>query len=176
MRIIALGDTHIPDRAEEIPIEVLEFIREFTPNVLLFTGDATEYGTLFLMEKLVPTYAVKGNMDNVDSPKQQSLEFDGKKLLLIHGHQFGRGNYDSIIRYAHGHDIVVCGHTHRQEHFERRGVLFVNPGSVTGASGKVATGEKTLTTIIIKGQVEVEEYVVKEDGIQSKGSKGEDST
>lgn len=174
MRLIALGDTHIPDRAEEIPEEVIQFIRDFSPNALLFTGDATEYATLFLLEKLAPTYAVRGNMDKVDTPEQQSLEFEGKKVLLIHGDQFGRGNYDALVRYARRYDILVCGHTHRQELFRRGKLLVINPGSVTGAWGKVATGEKTFTTIIIKGQVEVEEYVVEEDGIQRKGSEGKD--
>ena len=174
MRLLVMGDTHIPGRAKEIPPAFFDFVKEFCPQAILFTGDATEYATLFLLEKLAPVYAVKGNMDSVDTPQQQSLKFEGKKILLIHGDQFGRGNYDAMVKYAHGHGILVCGHTHRQELFSRAGITVVNPGSVTGAWGAVATGEKTFTTIIIKGQVEIEEYVVEEDGIQRKGSEGRD--
>ncbi|MBR9689951.1 MAG: metallophosphoesterase family protein [Candidatus Altiarchaeota archaeon] len=172
MMLIALGDTHIPNRTDAIDPQILEFIDEKMPEAILFTGDATEYSTLFLLEKLAPVYAVRGNMDKVDTPKMQSLEFGGKKVLLLHGNQFGRGNYDDLITYARGHEILVCGHTHKQEHFTKDGVLVVNPGSATGAPGAVSTGNKTFTTIIINDEVEVVEYVVKKDGIQSKGSKG----
>lgn len=171
MLIVAIGDTHIPERAKEIPAPVLEFLKKEKPDAILFTGDATEYGTLFLLERFGPVYAVRGNMDDVSSPLEQRLEFRGKKVLLVHGHKFGRGNYNALVEYGKGFDIVVCGHTHRQETLERDGILIVNPGSVTGAYSAVATEEKTFTTIVINAGVEVAEYVVKADGIQSKGTK-----
>lgn len=173
--LLAMGDTHIPDRAEEIPRELLEFIAREKPDAILFTGDATEYSVLFLLEELAPVHAVRGNMDNVDAPREKTLEFRGKQLLLTHGKRFGRGNYNAMVEYArsNGYDIVVCGHTHAQKTLRRGGVLVVNPGSATGASGRIASGEKTFTTIVINGGVEVAEHVVRDDGIQRKGAEGE---
>lgn len=174
--LLALGDTHIPDRAEVLNKHILEFIREEVPNAILFAGDATDFSTLFFLRTLGEVHAVKGNMDETDSPPMVSLEFDGKKVLLMHGHQFGRGNYDALTEYAksRSHDILVCGHTHKQEHFRKNGVLVVNPGSATGAPTGPVKGLPSFTTIVIKGDVKVTEYVVKENGIQSKGSKSED--
>lgn len=172
--LVAIGDTHIPERATEIPLPVLEFLRKEKPDAILFTGDATEHETLLLLEKLGPVYAVRGNTDWVDAPKEQRLEFRGKRILLVHGHSFGRGNYNALVEYARGFDILVCGHTHAQRTFKKGPLTVVNPGSVTGAWGAIATGEKTFTTIVINGGVEVREYVVKGNGIQSKGSEGED--
>jgi len=174
MLLVALGDTHIPGRAVEIPLPILEFLRDKRPDAILFTGDATEQDTLLLLERMAPLYTVRGNMDNVEAPREQRLEFKGKRLLLIHGHQFGRGNYTALVEYARGFDLLVCGHTHRQETFRREGMLVVNPGSATGAWGRIATGEKSFTTIVINGGVEVTEYVVKGDGIQSKRPEGKD--
>jgi len=174
MLLVAIGDTHIPERAAEIPAPVLEFLRRKRPDAILFTGDATEYGTLFLLEKLGPVYAVRGNVDDVDSPLEQRLEFRGKRVLLVHGHKFGRNNYNALVEYARGFDVLVCGHTHAQKTFRRGGVLVVNPGSVTGAWGAIATGEKTFTTIVINGGVEVTEYVVRGNAVQSKRTEVED--
>ncbi|MBR9680298.1 MAG: metallophosphoesterase family protein [Candidatus Altiarchaeota archaeon] len=174
MLIVALGDTHIPDREKVLNKHILNFIREEVPNAILFTGDATDFSTLFFLRTLGEVYAVKGNMDETDAPPMHSLKFGNKKIMLIHGHQFGRGNYDSLTKYAHGHDILVCGHTHKQEHFVKDNILVVNPGSATGAPSGPVKGLASFTTIVIKGDVKVTEYVVKENGIQSKGSKSKD--
>ncbi len=165
-----MGDTHIPNRAKTISQHVLNFIDDFSPHAILFTGDACEPGVLMFLEKLAPLHAVRGNMDHMDLPKMLSLDF-GQKILLIHGHQFGRGNYEELTRYASGHNILICGHTHKQEHFEKNGLLVINPGSITGAETKGLKPPATFTTIIIKAGVEIQEYEVKEDGIQKQGSK-----
>lgn len=176
MLLLALGDTHIPDRADSLSPHIVKFIRDEAPNAILFTGDATDFSTLFMLRKLGEVYMVRGNMDEVDLPKMQNLEFGGKRVLLVHGNQFGRGNYDALIEFAkaRNHDILVCGHTHKQEHFIRDGILIVNPGSATGAPTGGIKRIPSFTTIVIKGDVKVTEYVVKENGIQSKGSKSKD--
>ena len=164
-----MGDTHIPSRAETISPHIVNFIDEFAPHSILFTGDATEPGVLMFLERLAPLHAVRGNMDKFNLPSMKSLNFK-QKILLIHGHQFGRGNYEELIKYANGYNILVCGHTHHQEHFEKNGLLVINPGTATGVETKGIRPPATFTTIIIKAGVEIQEYVVKEDGIQKQGS------
>jgi len=170
MRLLVMGDTHIPNRAKTISPHIIDFIDDFSPHAILFTGDACEPGVLMFLEKLAPLHAVLGNMDKIDLPKMLNFDF-GKKILLIHGHQFGRGNYEELTRYASGYDILICGHTHHQEHFKKNGVLIINPGSVTGAETNGIKPPSTFTTIIIKAGVKIQEYVVKEDGIQKQRSK-----
>jgi len=171
MLIVAIGDTHIPGRAKEIPQEIAKKVEELSPDRILFTGDANEYSVLFFFENIAPTYAVKGNTDYLDLPNMLSLNIRGRKIMLIHGHQFGRGNYPALLNYARGHDILVCGHTHRQETFKEGGIVVINPGSATGAwSGGGLTPKPSFTAFEIKrGGLEIEEYVMGGGGgIQNK--------
>ena len=170
MLIVAIGDTHIPGRAGEIPAEIVHAVEELSPDRILFTGDANEYSVLFFLDRIAPTYAVRGNTDTLDLPGVLSLDL-GKKVLLMHGHQFGRGNYHALVNYASGHDILVCGHTHRQETFKERGVIVVNPGSATGVwSGGGGESQPSFTSLEIKkGEVDIWEYMLGgENGVQSK--------
>jgi len=170
MLIIAIGDTHIPERASEIPRDIIKMIENLDPDAILFTGDATEYSVLFLLESIAPTYAVRGNVDHLELPNFLSLEFEGNKVMLIHGHQFGRGNYPALVKYASGHDLLVCGHTHRQETFKEGGIVVINPGSATGAwSGGGVEPRPSFTTIDIGEEIKIEEYWKGErNGLQNK--------
>ena len=174
MLIVVLGDTHIPNRAKEIPREIVEEIEKLCPDRILFTGDANEYSVLFFLENIAPVYAVKGNTDFIELPNMLSLNFRGKKIMVIHGHQFGRGNYPALVDYAKGHDILVCGHTHKQETFKVRDMIVINPGSATGAwSGGGVKSKPSFTSIEIKKEgMEIVEYVMGEKGgIQNKRPK-----
>jgi len=169
--VVILGDTHIPGRAERIPEPIVKEIQDLSPDRILFTGDANEYSVLFFLENIAPTYAVKGNTDFLDLPNMLSLNFKGKKLMLIHGHQFGRGNYAALVEYAKGHDILVCGHTHKQETFKEGGMIVINPGSATGAwSGSGLAPKPSFTTLEIKRDgMEIWEYVMGgKHGVQNK--------
>jgi|GEM_PF-145068 len=143
MLIACLGDTHIPERADRLPDWVWGKLMELRPDRILFTGDATEEVVLLLLERLAPVYAVRGNMDPVDMglPGELSLDFDGLRFMLIHGHQFGRGAYGALARHAEGHDFLVCGHTHACKTFKEGGVVVINPGSATGAWGGGTVGD-----------------------------------
>lgn len=148
MRILCMGDTHIPERAKELPDWVVEKIQEVDPSRILFTGDVTEQAILLFLEELAPVYAVRGNMDHLDLPNYLSLEFDGLKVMLMHGHQFGRGNYKALTEHARGHDFLVCGHTHVCKTFKEGGVVVVNPGSATGAWGGSSSGGEPSMAVI----------------------------
>ena len=171
MLIVILGDTHIPSRAERIPGPIIEKINELEPDRILFTGDVNEYSVLFFLETIAPVYAVRGNTDYLTLPRFLSLEFEGRKVMLIHGHQFGRGNYSALINFAKGHDILVCGHTHRQETFKERGMIVINPGSATGAqSGSGIKPRPSFTVLELEGEkIKIEEYVLGDShGLQNK--------
>ncbi|MBR9681568.1 MAG: metallophosphoesterase family protein, partial [Candidatus Altiarchaeota archaeon] len=131
MQVFCLGDTHIPERASNLPDWVMQLLVKTSPDRILFTGDVTDPSVLYLLEKVAPVYAVRGNMDRIDLPKEISLDLDGLRVLLIHGNQFGRGKYKELVRYAaeKDHNFVVCGHTHVPETFKEEGVVVVNPGS-----------------------------------------------
>jgi vacuolar protein sorting-associated protein 29 len=57
-------------------------------------------------------------------------------ILFSHGHQvlpWGDPDALSVIQTQLGVDILISGHTHKQEVYEMNGKYFVNPGSATGA-------------------------------------------
>ena len=58
------------------------------------------------------------------------------KIGLIHGHQivpWGDPQSLSMLQRQMDVDIIISGHTHRNEVNEYDGKWFLNPGSITGA-------------------------------------------
>lgn len=111
---------------------------------VIFLGDAIYHGpgndlpygydhkkTIALFNKMSSKImAVKGNCDceadqgklNFDiSTSHKELNFNGKKMLLTHGHHKIEKKYD----------IVLHGHTHVKEHLYKDGTLFLCPGSIS---------------------------------------------
>ncbi|MFW9820672.1 MAG: YfcE family phosphodiesterase, partial [Candidatus Thorarchaeota archaeon] len=160
MRILCIGDAHVPVRAKDLPIQIYEKLDELTEESLFhytfFTGDLINFPKLidFLNQKTKRTlFNVIGNMDyyygNRDSPNYQKLvisfeDNDEVILGLTHGAQINpRGDHDQleVLAQEKGYTILVSGHTHKEEVFlTRKGILLINPGSVTGAWSFVASG------------------------------------
>lgn len=81
-------------------------------------------------------------------PASQNLYFPNSLVLwhpplrigVLHGHQIvPPGDVDSQCSLARAMDVdvLITGHTHRFDAFEREGRFFVNPGSATGAWSSV---------------------------------------
>lgn len=169
MKILVLGDTHIPKRADGLEPEIAGLFNKIMPDRIIFTGDATDYSVLFFLDKLAPTYAVRGNADHLELPKFLSVTLKNTRLFIVHGHQAGRGNYEPLFDMAHGHDVLVCGHTHKQETFKGGNMTVVNPGSATGAwAGDGSKPTPSFTLIELNNGMEIKEYRREEDGIKVK--------
>ncbi len=139
-RLLVIGDTHIPDRAPEVPRRLLEVIEKESPyDVVVFTGDLTAPSVLRWVESLAPQcYVVCGNMDYLDLPEEQRFEIDGVAYGVVHGHQvFPRGDIKRLTSIAMKMKVKVLfsGHTHRPFARSHAGVIHVNPGSLTGVWG-----------------------------------------
>ena len=160
VRILCIGDSHVPIRAKDLPEQIYNKINELTETKLfdyiLFTGDVINFPKFieFLNQKTNQTlFKVIGNMDyyygNRDSPVFQHLNifFEDKEKLIIgltHGSQIKpRGDHSQLENLAteKEYNILVSGHTHKEEVFlTNQGILLINPGSVTGAWSFVASG------------------------------------
>jgi len=169
VRILCIGDSHVPIRAKDLPIQIYEKINEITQSELFdytfFTGDLINFPELldFLNRKTKDSlFRVIGNMDyyygNQDSPTHQKLDIlfeDNVKIVLglTHGAQISpRGDHDQleILAQNNSYDILVSGHTHKEEIFlTNKGILLINPGSVTGAWSFVASGIPSFIEISI---------------------------
>ncbi|MHA1726276.1 MAG: YfcE family phosphodiesterase [Promethearchaeota archaeon] len=173
IKILVIGDSHIPRRASEVPPEIYEKLTELGKyDYTFFTGDLIQAPKFlrFLKEKTNQhVFRVLGNMDYyngiTDLPIFQELEIpisegDNLRIGLTHGAQINpRGDIGQIDALARKKrfDIIIVGHTHKEEIcIMLSGRLMLNPGSVTGAWSFLATG----TPSFIIMEIEPEKNVI----------------
>lgn len=136
MRLLVLGDTHIPRRASRIPQEFEEMFKELDYEAVVCTGDLTDRRVLSYLQNLGMVYAVRGNMDFLPLPETHIIEAE-VKIGLLHGDQvYPRGDREQLQEIAAemGVKVLISGHTHKPDIFKGKAVLL-NPGSATGVWG-----------------------------------------
>lgn len=169
VRILCIGDSHIPNRAKDLPEQIYEKLNELSREQLFdytfFTGDIINFPHLleYLNKKTkINSFVVMGNMDyyygNKDAPIYQNIEitFKDKDQIIVgltHGAQINpRGDHTQLENLAieKNYHIIVSGHTHKEEiYLSNKSRLLLNPGSVTGAWSFVASGNPSFIELII---------------------------
>jgi putative phosphoesterase len=138
--VLILGDTHIPSRRDSIPKEFYQQIKDTDYDMALITGDLVrESDFRDALPPLPRTFIVVGNMDYGSSYNfHEQIQLDNFKLLLLHGTQLRpRGNIEQlreILTQIDG-DVAVHGHTHKAAIDLYKEKLFLNPGTISGATG-----------------------------------------
>lgn len=138
-KMLIIGDTHIPERAERISLEIEKYLRSHEFNLVLCTGDLTSAKILSFLESIAKTYCVLGNMDDLDLPSEIKFRINELKIGIIHGDQiYPRGDERKLLNKAieNDLDVIISGHTHRlsikEKKVHNKKVLLLNPGSATG--------------------------------------------
>ncbi|MGI6777688.1 MAG: metallophosphoesterase family protein [Acetivibrionales bacterium] len=132
MKILVISDTHGDiDKAREI-------IKENDGvNLIIHLGDyfrdAEKLSTFF---PDIPIEYIYGNSDFMigDVPGEKILEFQGKRILITHGHRYSvKWGYDKLYRKAEemNVDILLFGHTHVADMVQKAGYCLLNPGSIS---------------------------------------------
>ncbi|MDD4953603.1 MAG: metallophosphoesterase family protein [Candidatus Omnitrophica bacterium] len=135
-RIGVISDTHIPDRADNIPKQVIEEFKKV--DMILHAGDIAELSVLQKLKSLCKdVHAVWGNMD----PAEVKKTLSSKEIIKVGNHKIGlahgEGPADRIVELLASRfkddkvDIIVFGHSHKSYNQTRNGILFFNPGSPT---------------------------------------------
>ena len=132
MLIGLISDTHIPDRARQIPEKVLESFENV--DLIIHAGDLTTRAVIDELEKIAPVVAIQGNMDRVaglDLPKAQVIEAEGMKIGVAHGEVYPRADTQQLLYFAKelNANILVTGHSHQPKIEQVEDVLLLNPGS-----------------------------------------------
>jgi vacuolar protein sorting-associated protein 29 len=82
-------------------------------------------------------HVVKGDFDeNSGYPEQKVVTVGQFRIGICHGHQIVPwGDMESLgmLQRQLDVDILIYGHTHKFDAFDREGKFYVNPGSATGA-------------------------------------------
>ena len=157
MRVGLLSDTHIPDVAKGLPVEIIKAFQGV--DLILHAGDIYIPSVLDELERIAPVLAARGDDDYGDTltdrrvKSKHVLKLEGQTLWLVHErplpYKFTPPRaymYASFEEYLfpasqgvnspwqhepEPPDIVVFGHEHRTVVQDHNGVLFVNPGSPT---------------------------------------------
>lgn len=134
MLIGVISDTHIPERASEIPENVFETFKDV--ELILHAGDLVTLSVRDKLENLAPTICVQGNMDRyarLKLPEREVMDLEGIKIGLNHGEVYPRGDTQqlSYIAMEMGVEVLITGHTHWSFIHELDEILLLNPGSPT---------------------------------------------
>lgn len=132
MLIGLISDTHIPDRARELPKNVISAFQNV--DLILHAGDLTSMEVIDELEKIAPTIAIQGNMDRAAGiilPNAKVIEAEGIKIGIAHGEVYPRADTQQLLYLAKqlDADILVTGHSHQPKIEQIDGVLLLNPGS-----------------------------------------------
>lgn len=134
MKIGVISDTHIPERAKELPRELLQAFRDV--DMIIHAGDLADLKVLDELKKICPNVkAVWGNMD----PQEIRSKLPEKEIIKIGKHTIGLmhgwgapNNLVGILKSSFKEDkvdLIIFGHSHRAMNQKLGGVLFFNPGS-----------------------------------------------
>ena len=153
----------MPSRANSIPSEFFSHIERTEYNIALITGDLiNEHEMRKALPPLPSSFIVRGNMDYSSNKYNfhELVQIEDVQFLLIHGTQIRpRGNIKQLWEVGHNvrADVVVHGHTHQHTIDLYNARLFLNPGTISGATGGWS-GRMTASFIelnVIKTNIEV---------------------
>ena len=139
-RVLVFGDTHIPSRRDSIPKEFYDHIEQTNYDIAFITGDLVrESEMLSALPPLPRKFTVVGNMDYGSQYNfHEQIQLDDFNVLLLHGTQLRpRGNIKQLweIVQTIGADVAIHGHTHTASIELHKDQLFLNPGTISGATG-----------------------------------------
>lgn len=134
-RLVVVADTH----SEPHP-RAYELIARAQPDRILHAGDIGDLRVVRELDRIAPTWAVRGNIDARMPGLPDLLRIDvvgdeGSRLfgiLLFHIAVAGPRLRADAARLAReeGATLVVCGHSHVPFIGEDRGLTIFNPGSI----------------------------------------------
>jgi len=121
MRIGVISDTHGLLRPEAI--EALHGC-----DAILHAGDIGNFDILGTLRQIAPVTAIRGNIDLhgpcADLPATEMVSLGGMTFYMLHSAR----DLD-LDPAAAGVRVVVSGHSHSPSVQDKRGVVFLNPGS-----------------------------------------------
>jgi putative phosphoesterase len=97
-------------------------------DLILHAGDVGNAEVLQTLSDIAPVIAVRGNNDKGDwaeeLPQWEVTEVGAVSIYMIHDLK-----EIDLSPTAAGFQVVVSGHSHKPSVEERKGMLYVNPGS-----------------------------------------------
>ncbi|XP_015795914.1 vacuolar protein sorting-associated protein 29 [Tetranychus urticae] len=141
MLVLVLGDTHIPYRSHNLPSKFKKLLVPGRIHHILCTGNLCTKETYDYLKTLASdVHVVRGDFDDIglNYPEQKVVTVGQFRIGLCHGHQivpWSDAKSLALLQRQLDVDILITGHSHKFEAYERDGCFYINPGSATGAYG-----------------------------------------
>lgn len=134
VRLVVLGDTHIPDFAKALPGALVPALRG--ADLIMHAGDVTAPSVLDELAAYAPVHAALGNRDGPEVAEWGALpvvelEAEGTRLVMLHDSGQREGRERRLRRRFPDASLVVFGHSHIPIDAEFDGLRLLNPGSPT---------------------------------------------
>ena len=159
--VLLVGDMFVPQRISDISEQFKSLLIPNKINHILCLGNmgCTEsYDWLKTLSNNF--YCVKGDFDLDESlPDKKCVQIGEFKIGIIHGHQvFPAGDIDSLsnIQRELGCDILVSGYTHELSIKTKDNILYINPGSISGAfSPSIKENSPSFVLLALQGDIAI---------------------
>ncbi|MFF5493940.1 metallophosphoesterase family protein [Streptomyces aquilus] len=135
MRLLLLSDTHLPQRAQQLPAPLLAELP--CADVVFHAGDWVDTATLDLLERLSRRLVgVYGNNDGpalrARLPEVAYAELGGLRFAMVHETGPAQGREARCAARFPDADVLVFGHSHIPwDTTAPTGLRLLNPGSPT---------------------------------------------
>ncbi|MFD7713526.1 metallophosphoesterase family protein [Streptomyces sp. NPDC059785] len=135
MRLLLISDTHLPERARELPAQLLAELPR--ADVVIHAGDWVDTATLDLLEaRSKRVLGVYGNNDGpalrARLPEVARAELGGLRWGVVHETGAAQGRERRCAERFPDLDVLVFGHSHIPwDTTAETGLRLLNPGSPT---------------------------------------------
>lgn len=136
MKIGVIADTHIPDRAQDIPQKILKEFKD--ADMVIHAGDLIDLVVLDRLRSVCHNIkAVWGNMDSYDVRKKllekEVIGIGNYKIGVMHGYGYPNNLIDLLTKAFKNDnvDLIVFGHSHSALNEKKGDIIYFNPGSPT---------------------------------------------
>ena len=130
MLIAVVSDTHRGMKYIKLAKELIK-----DADILIHLGDNVDDVEVLEDGFKGKVYAVAGNCDySAKYAKENIIEVKGWRIFFTHGDLYGVKSSMNSIYYKGKEleaDIVLFGHTHQQMIEEEKGIILMNPGSIS---------------------------------------------
>lgn len=131
VRLAVVADTHSNPHPD-----ALAHLAALSPTAILHAGDIGDLAVIERLERVAPTIAVRGNIDERELPDHIVLtvkrDTAALRIFLTHIAVRGPKLMPSVAAPARaaGASVVICGHSHVPLIAGERGLSVFNPGSI----------------------------------------------
>jgi len=136
MKIGVIADTHIPERAEEIPQQILDAFKGV--DMIIHAGDFVNLSVLDKLRTVCKNIsAVWGNMDSYEIreklPEKEIVKIGNFKVGIVHGYGPPNKLVELVTEIFKEEkiDLIIFGHSHSALNEKKGDILYFNPCSPT---------------------------------------------